>query len=190
MVRPVAVRCRGGANSCRARVSLAGGASNKRVAIELSDTDLRLVSVRPNRGSLRGAYGLSATVCARGVGVRVQAQRRAVDPARLGSAPCVPGRRRLRQGRGGPAEHDDPRAGLGNGRTPPRRGWRAGMRLLILGGTLFLGRHLAEEALGRGHALTLFNRGRAARSCFRRRSSCAAIVTATSTPCAGASGTR
>ena len=59
MVRPVAVRCRGGANSCRARVSLAGGASDKRVAIELSDTDLRLASVRPNRGSLRGAYGLS-----------------------------------------------------------------------------------------------------------------------------------
>ena len=58
MVRPVAVRCRGGANSCRARVSLAGGASDKRVAIELSDTDLRLASVRPNRDSLRGAYGL------------------------------------------------------------------------------------------------------------------------------------
>ena len=59
MVRPVAVRCRGGGNSCRARVSLAGGASDKRVAIGLSDTDLRLASVRPNRGSLRGAYGLS-----------------------------------------------------------------------------------------------------------------------------------
>ena len=59
MVRPATVRCRGGANSCRARVSLAGGASDKRVAIELSDTDLRLASVRPNRDSLRGAYGLS-----------------------------------------------------------------------------------------------------------------------------------
>ncbi len=58
MVRPVAVRCRGGGNSCRARVSLAGGASDKRVAIELSDTNLRLASVRPNRRSLRGAYGL------------------------------------------------------------------------------------------------------------------------------------
>jgi hypothetical protein len=52
------VRCRGGGDSCRARVSLAGGASDKRVTIELSDTDLRLVSVRPNRPSLRGAYGL------------------------------------------------------------------------------------------------------------------------------------
>ena len=34
------------------------------------------------------------------------------------------------------------------------------MRLLILGGTVFLGRHLVGEALGRGHAVTLFNRGR------------------------------
>jgi pimeloyl-ACP methyl ester carboxylesterase len=57
-VRPVVVRCRGG-NLCRARVSLAGGASDKRVVIRLSDTDLRLVSVRPNRRSLRGAYGLA-----------------------------------------------------------------------------------------------------------------------------------
>lgn len=40
------------------------------------------------------------------------------------------------------------------------------MRLLILGGTLFLGRHLAEEALTRGHALTLFNRGRTAPELF------------------------
>ena len=55
MVRPVAVRCRGGRDSCRARLSLAGGASNKRVVIQLSDTDLRLASVGPNRGSLRGA---------------------------------------------------------------------------------------------------------------------------------------
>ena len=34
------------------------------------------------------------------------------------------------------------------------------MKILILGGTLFLGRHIAEVALRRGHALTLFNRGR------------------------------
>jgi len=58
MVRSATVRCRGGGDSCRARVGLAGGASDKRVTIELSDTDLRLVSVRPNRPSLRGAYGL------------------------------------------------------------------------------------------------------------------------------------
>jgi 2'-hydroxyisoflavone reductase len=33
------------------------------------------------------------------------------------------------------------------------------MRLLIIGGTVFLGRHLVESALRRGHELTLFNRG-------------------------------
>ena len=33
------------------------------------------------------------------------------------------------------------------------------MNLLILGGTVFLGRHLVEAALARGHAVTLFNRG-------------------------------
>ena len=60
MVRAVAVRCRGGPGLCRARVDLAGGASNKKVVVGLPDTDLRLASVRPNRGSLRGAYGLSA----------------------------------------------------------------------------------------------------------------------------------
>jgi 2'-hydroxyisoflavone reductase len=38
-----------------------------------------------------------------------------------------------------------------------RRGGRT--RLLILGGTLFVGRHVAEAALERGHEVTLFNRG-------------------------------
>ena len=33
------------------------------------------------------------------------------------------------------------------------------MRVLILGGTAFLGRHLAAAALAQGHAVTLFNRG-------------------------------
>lgn len=33
------------------------------------------------------------------------------------------------------------------------------MRLLILGGTIFLGRQLVEAALARGHDVTLFNRG-------------------------------
>lgn len=33
------------------------------------------------------------------------------------------------------------------------------MRVLILGGTKFLGRHLAEAALAQGHNVTLFNRG-------------------------------
>ena len=34
------------------------------------------------------------------------------------------------------------------------------MRLLVLGGTLFLGRHVVEAALPRGHEVTLFTRGR------------------------------
>jgi 2'-hydroxyisoflavone reductase len=33
------------------------------------------------------------------------------------------------------------------------------MKLLILGGTVFLGRYLVETALARGHQVTLFNRG-------------------------------
>jgi len=36
------------------------------------------------------------------------------------------------------------------------------MKLLILGGTRFLGRHLAAQALARGHAVTLLHRGRSA----------------------------
>ncbi len=34
------------------------------------------------------------------------------------------------------------------------------MRILIFGGTGFLGRHIVKTALDRGHTLTLFNRGR------------------------------
>jgi 2'-hydroxyisoflavone reductase len=34
------------------------------------------------------------------------------------------------------------------------------MRILVLGGTQFLGRHVVELALARGHDVTLFNRGR------------------------------
>jgi 2'-hydroxyisoflavone reductase len=34
------------------------------------------------------------------------------------------------------------------------------MRLLVLGGTIFLGRHVTAEALARGHDVTLFHRGR------------------------------
>src|SRR4051812_29131207 len=34
------------------------------------------------------------------------------------------------------------------------------MRILILGGTVFVGRHVVDTALARGHQVTLFNRGR------------------------------
>ena len=40
------------------------------------------------------------------------------------------------------------------------------MRLLILGGTVFLGRHLTEAALARGHEVTHFNRGRSGPDLF------------------------
>ena len=40
------------------------------------------------------------------------------------------------------------------------------MRLLILGGTRFLGRHLAQQALAAGHELTLLHRGRSASGIF------------------------
>lgn len=43
--------------------------------------------------------------------------------------------------------------------TGPARAQRR-LRILILGGTRFIGPHLAEYALARGHALTFFNRGR------------------------------
>ena len=33
------------------------------------------------------------------------------------------------------------------------------MRILVLGGTVFLGRHVVEAALARDHEVTLFNRG-------------------------------
>ena len=41
----------------------------------------------------------------------------------------------------------------------PRHPFMFPMRLLILGGTVYLGRHLVDAALARGHAVTLFNRG-------------------------------
>jgi 2'-hydroxyisoflavone reductase len=40
------------------------------------------------------------------------------------------------------------------------------VRLLILGGTKFVGRHIAEQALDRGHDLTLFTRGMTAPELF------------------------
>lgn len=40
------------------------------------------------------------------------------------------------------------------------------MRILILGGTVFVGRHLTEAALERGHDVTLFNRGKTNQDLF------------------------
>lgn len=40
------------------------------------------------------------------------------------------------------------------------------LKLLVLGGTRFVGRHIVEAALARGHVLTLFNRGQSAAGLF------------------------
>ncbi len=40
------------------------------------------------------------------------------------------------------------------------------MRILVLGGTRFLGRHVVEAALARGHEVTLFNRGLTGRGLY------------------------
>lgn len=70
------------------------------------------------------------------------------------------------------AEQEKLRAGLAPDKE--RRCWRRGaprtadhmtstvkpLRILVLGGTGFIGPHLVEYALSRGHTLTLFNRGR------------------------------
>src|SRR3954451_4318173 len=42
----------------------------------------------------------------------------------------------------------------------PLRGYCPTMRILVIGGTSFVGRHMAQTALDRGHEVTLFNRGK------------------------------
>ena len=34
------------------------------------------------------------------------------------------------------------------------------MKILVVGGTSFVGRHIVEEAMKKGHSVTLFNRGK------------------------------
>jgi hypothetical protein len=57
--KTVTIKCRGGSSSCSATIGLAGGASNKKLRIELTDTNLKLVgrSVKPKE--VKGAYSLS-----------------------------------------------------------------------------------------------------------------------------------
>lgn len=37
--------------------------------------------------------------------------------------------------------------------------WLSPMKVLVIGGTRFVGKHLVDSALAKGHSLTLFNRG-------------------------------
>ena len=41
------------------------------------------------------------------------------------------------------------------------------MKLLVLGGTRFLGRHIVQQALDTGHQVTLLHRGRSSNSSAR-----------------------
>ncbi len=57
--KTVSVTCKGNAVACKAVVSVAGGASNRKLRIALSDTDLKLSGVVAKPSSIRGAYELS-----------------------------------------------------------------------------------------------------------------------------------
>ena len=52
------VSCKGGASQCTAKVSLAGGASNKAVTVKLTDTNLHLASKSAPKVD-KGAYSMS-----------------------------------------------------------------------------------------------------------------------------------
>jgi hypothetical protein len=57
--KTVSIKCRGGSSSCTATIGLAGGASNKKLKIALTDTDLKLVGVSVKPKEVKGAYSLS-----------------------------------------------------------------------------------------------------------------------------------
>lgn len=87
-----------------------------------------------------------------------------------------------RRPRGGDEAPEPPPAGEGDAPAPKKRAPRKAaasaparrrrppprLRLLILGGTRFLGRHLTEAALERGHDVTLFNRGKSGPDLYPR----------------------
>ena len=51
------------------------------------------------------------------------------------------------------------------------------MRLLVLGGTIFLGRHVVERALALGHEVTIFHRGNHGADLFPKVESAIAVYT-------------
>jgi hypothetical protein len=57
--KTVSIKCRGGSSSCTATIGLAGGASNKKLRISLTDTNLKLVSRSVKPKEVKGAYSLS-----------------------------------------------------------------------------------------------------------------------------------
>ena len=58
-------RCVGSADSCGAKVSIAGRASNRIVTIGLPSTNLKVVGVSAIPGTQRGAFGISKAALAR-----------------------------------------------------------------------------------------------------------------------------
>ncbi len=63
--------------------------------------------------------------------------------------------------------------------SPIERVVNTDMKILISGGTLFLGRHLVEAALAGGHQVTLFNRAKPIQTYFLESRICAATATRT-----------
>jgi hypothetical protein len=57
--KPRIVRCTGSKTLCQARIPIGGGASNRKVVVQLPASDLGLISVQPSNNTLRGAYSLS-----------------------------------------------------------------------------------------------------------------------------------
>jgi hypothetical protein len=53
------VHCQGTARSCKAHVSIAGGASSRKISISLTDTNFKLKSVRVFPSSSRGDHKLT-----------------------------------------------------------------------------------------------------------------------------------
>jgi hypothetical protein len=58
--RPTIVKCRGSKRVCSASISIAGGASNKLMMIELPGTSWRSPSVSVSPASSRGAYSITS----------------------------------------------------------------------------------------------------------------------------------
>jgi hypothetical protein len=56
----VTIRCTGEKRSCRAKVRIGGGATDRRVTIGLPATNMRYVAAQPSNRSLRGSYSLTA----------------------------------------------------------------------------------------------------------------------------------
>ena len=87
--KTLSVICHGGGSSCSAVVNVAGGASNKKLRIALSDTDLKLVGIVAKPGFIHGAYILSGVLLARRLALHGHPERRPVDSQGVDSDPPV-----------------------------------------------------------------------------------------------------